>query len=56
MLLKVTDATNYRVGYQPGGALYVPDALNSRDGPQARKPPKCLNGQRYGERLAKEAF
>ena len=47
---------NYRVGSQPGGPCYVPDALNSREGPQARKPPKYLNGQRYRERLAKEAF
>ena len=38
------------------GPLYVPDAPNNREGPQARKPAKCLNRQSYGERLAKEAF
>ena len=31
-------------------------APNSREGPQAREPSKCLNGRSYGERLAKEAF
>ena len=46
----------YRVGPQPGGLLYVPDALNNTEGPQAREPSKCLNGWTYGERLAKEAF
>ena len=30
--------------------------LNNRVGPQAREPSKCLNGQSYGERLAKKAF
>ena len=39
-----------------GGPLYVPDAPNNREGPQAREPSKCLNGWSYGERLAKEAF
>ena len=29
---------------------------NNREGPQAKEPSKCLNGQSYGERLAKEAF
>ena len=29
---------------------------NNREGPQVREPSKCLNGQSYGERLAKEAF
>ena len=29
---------------------------NNRVGPQAREPSKCLNRQRYGERLAKEAY
>ena len=29
---------------------------NNREGPQVREPCKCLNGQSYGERLAKEAF
>ena len=27
-----------------GGSLYVPDKPNNREGPQARKPSKCLNG------------
>jgi len=34
----------------------VPDALNNREGPQAREPSKWLNQQSCGERLAKEAF
>ena len=34
----------------------MPDALNNREGLQAREPSKCLNRQSYGERLAKEAF
>ena len=46
----------YRVGPQSGGPLYVPDAWNNREGPQARKPSMCLNIQSYRERLAKEAF
>ena len=46
----------YRVGPQSGGPLYVPDSWNSTEGPQAKKPSKCLNRQSYGERLAKEAF
>ena len=50
------DARTYRVGPQPGGPLYVPDALSDREGPQARELSKCLNGWSYGERLAKEAF
>ena len=29
---------------------------NSREGPKAREPSKCLNRQSYGEGLAKEAF
>ena len=33
----------------------MPDALNNREGPQAREPSKCLKGRSYGERLAKEA-
>ena len=45
-----------RVGPQAGGHLYLPDAPNNREGPQAREPSKCLNGQSYGQRLAKEAF
>ena len=28
----------------------MPDALNSREGPQEKKPSKCLTGQSYGER------
>ena len=54
------DTLNDREGLQPGGTtrvpLYVPDALNNTEGPQAREPSKCLNGWTYGERLAKEAF
>ena len=46
----------YRVGSQPGGPLYVPEAPNNKEGPQARESSKCLNRQSYGERLAKEAF
>ena len=46
----------YRVGPQPGGALYVPDVPNNREGPQSRDPSKYLNGRSYRERLAKEAF
>ena len=38
------------------GLLYVLDTPDNREGPQAREPSKCLNGQSYGERLAKEAF
>ena len=41
----------YRIGPHPGtgcgtgkGALYVPDAWNNREGPQAREPSKCLRG------------
>ena len=34
----------------------MPDAPNNRERPQAREPSKYLNGQSYGERLAKEAF
>ena len=45
-----------RVGPQSGGALYVPDSPNNKEGPQAKEPSKCLNQQRYGEKLAKEAF
>jgi len=47
---------NSRVGPQPGGPPYVPDMPNSREGPQAREPSKCLNRQSYRERLPKEAF
>ena len=34
----------------------MPEVPNNREGPQAREPSKCLNGQKYGERLAKEAL
>ena len=34
----------------------MPDAPNNREAPQAKEPSKCLNGQSYRERLAKEAF
>ena len=34
----------------------MPDALNNREGPQARKPSMCLNRWSYGERLIKEVF
>ena len=37
-------------------ALYVPDAPNNREGPQAREPSKYLNRKSYRERLTKEAF
>ena len=50
------DAKNYRVGPQPGGPPYVPDAWNNRKGPQVRETSKCLNRQSYGKRLVKEAF
>ena len=48
----------YRIGPQPGwgGALYVPGVPNNREGPQARRPPKGLNGQSYGEKLVKETY
>ena len=50
------EALNYRVGPQPGRPFFVPDALNSREGPQAREPSKYLNRRSYRERLAKEAL
>ena len=34
----------------------MPNGLNNREGPQAREPSKCLNGQSYRERLAKKTF
>ena len=43
----------YRVGPQPEGPLYMPEMQNNREGPKAREPSKCLNGESYGERLAK---
>ena len=45
-----------RVEPQPGGPLYVPDVPNNREGLQARKPSKGLNGWTYRKRLSKEAF
>ena len=35
--------------YDPsqGLPLYVPDALENREGPQAREPSKCLNRGSY---------
>ena len=56
MLLSVTNPPIYRVGPQPGGAVYVPDAGNNREGPQAREPSKGLNRWSNAGRLAKEAF
>ena len=53
---QMPDALNYRLGPQPRVSLYVPDAPVNREGPWAREPSKCLNGQSYGERLAKETF
>ena len=51
------DTLNYREGLQPGGTtrvpLYVPDAPNNGEGPQAREPSKCLNGRNYGENWPK---
>jgi len=52
----VTDLLNNRVGLQPGGPLYMPDMPNNREGPQTSESSKCLNGQSYREKLAKEAF
>ena len=53
-------ALNYRVWFLQSknparGALCVPDVMN-RGGAQAREPSKCLHGQSWGERLAKEAI
>ena len=50
------DVPIYRVGPQPKGLFYMPDAQNNREGPQAWEPSRCLNRQSYRERLAKEAF
>ena len=50
------DMLNYRVGPHPGGPLYVLDLWNNRQGRPVREPSKCLNGQSYRERLAKEIF
>ena len=40
----------------PRVPLYVPDAQNNGERPQAKEPSKFLNGWSYRERLAKEAF
>ena len=53
---QIPDTLIYRVGLQSGGPLYVPDVPNNKEGPQAREPSKCLNGQGNRERLVKEAF
>ena len=37
-----------------GGFIYVPDAWNNREGPQAREPSKCVNRQSCRGKLAKE--
>ena len=50
------DTPIYRVGPQPGGPFYEPNAPNNREGPQAREPSKYLNRKSYRERLTKEAF
>ena len=50
------DKLIYRGRSQLGVPVYVPDASNNREGPQARELSKCLNGQSYGEILTKEAF
>ena len=34
----------------------MPDTWKNKEGPQTREPSKCLKGQSYGERLAKEVF
>ena len=47
---------NYKVGPQPGRSLFMSEVPNNRKGPQAREPSKCLNGQNYRGRLAKEVF
>jgi len=52
----VTDALISRVGPQLGGPFLFLKHLYNREGPQVREPSKFLNGQSYGERLAKEAF
>ena len=39
----------------PRGPIYVPDAPNNREVPQAREPSKCLKEWSYGGRVAKEA-
>ena len=56
VLLYVPETWIYRVGPQPRGPLYVPATPNNREGLQAREPSKCLNGQSYGERLAKRSI
>jgi len=56
VLLSVTDALNSRVGPHSGCPFKCLTHPNDRQGLQAREPSKCLNGQSYGERVAKEAF
>ena len=53
---RCTDLQSRTPGGGVGRHLYLPDALNNRQGPQEKKPCKCLNGWSYGERLDKEAF
>ena len=31
----------------------MPDAMNNREGPQAREPSKCLNRWNYRKRMAR---
>ena len=50
---RVPQVPIYRVGLLPGRA---PLCSNNREGTQARETSKCLNGQSYRERLAKETF
>ena len=52
----MTDAPNYRRTIPEKGAPSMCLTHNNREGPQAKEPSKCLNGQSYGERVAKEAF
>ena len=36
------DTLNTRIGFQPEGPCYMPDASNNREGPKAREPSECL--------------
>ena len=56
MLLSVTDEPELQSRTPARGPLYVPDALNNREGTQTREPSKCLNRWSNGKRLTKEAF
>ena len=49
------EALNYRVGPHPEGPFKCLMCWTT-EGPQAREPSMCMQGQSYGERLAKEAF